>query len=187
MSGTVRAFVALEIPETVKQAVRTTRQRLQRELPKARWVRIDGQHLTLKFLGEVSHAVLDQLGDELRDGLHGGDRVSVTLRGSGFFPSSRRPRVAWIGGEAIGAQPVVQVVESAAAAVGMPRERRLWSLHLTQARLNKPWPPDAVHRYLQWGDELQLPPFECPEVVIFQSTLQPGGAVYTALERIHLG
>jgi 2'-5' RNA ligase len=187
MSGAVRAFVALEIPETVKQAVRTSRQELERELPKARWVRIHGQHLTLKFLGEASHPVLDQLGSDLRDRLHGGDAVSVTLRGSGFFPSSRRPRVAWIGGEAVGAQPVVEAVESAAAAVGIPRERRPWSLHLTQARLNRPWPPDVVQRYLQWGDTLQLTSFECREVVIFQSTLQPGGAVYTALERIPLG
>jgi 2'-5' RNA ligase len=81
---------------------------------------------------------------------------------------------------------VVEAVEAAARAVELPRERRPWSLHLTQARLNRPWPPDAVDRFLQWGEMLQLPSFSCREVVLFESTLQPGGAVYTALERMSL-
>jgi 2'-5' RNA ligase len=59
-------------------------------------------------------------------------------------------------------------------------------LHLTVARLERPWPRPAVERFLGWGAELELEPFECPEAVLFESRLQPGGAVYTAMERFPL-
>jgi 2'-5' RNA ligase len=79
---------------------------------------------------------------------------------------------------------IASAVEAAAATVGFDRERRPWSLHLTLARLRSGWPPAAVDRFLAWGGELSLPAFECRDVVLFKSDLEPGGAVYTPLERL---
>ncbi len=159
-----RAFLALEVPAAVKTQLAAAQENLRRELPRARWTRPDGWHLTLKFLGEVN----------------------VRLGGTGFFPSKERPRVAWVGGAADGAESIVAEVERAAEAAGFPRERRPWSIHLTQARLKARWPSAAVDRFLEWGETLDLEAFDCREVVLFESDLQPGGAVYTALERLPL-
>ena len=57
---------------------------------------------------------------------------------------------------------------------------------MTQARLKDRWPSTAVDRFLEWGEGLDLEAFDCREVVLFESDLQPGGAVYTALERLSL-
>jgi 2'-5' RNA ligase len=57
---------------------------------------------------------------------------------------------------------------------------------LTQARFKTQWSKAAVDRFLEWGDNLDLEAFICREVVLFSSDLQPGGAVYTALERFPL-
>jgi 2'-5' RNA ligase len=182
----IRAFLALEVPAAVKMQLAAAQESLRRELPRARWTRPDGWHLTLKFLGEVAAPALDELAAALAPSLRGLGEVSVRLGGTGFFPSKERPRVAWVGGAADGAESVVAEVERAADAAGFPRERRPWSIHLTQARLKARWPSTAVDRFLEWGEALELEAFDCREVVLYKSDLQPGGAVYTALERLPL-
>ena len=182
----VRAFVALEMPAEVRDVIRREQGRLRTELPRARWTRPDGQHLTLKFLGESSPEDLAALSARLASVCRGLGTVSIELGGSGFFPNPRRPRVAWIGGAAAGGAEVAAAVERAAVEGGWPRERRPWSLHLTQARLDRPWPRAAVERFLEWGRSLEIGAFACSEVVLFSSDLRPGGAVYTALERFPL-
>lgn len=186
MAELLRAFLACEIPEPVKAAIDAAREPLREELPRARWVRLESQHLTLKFLGEVPTDVLSALTSELEPRLAGLGAVRVRLAGSGFFPSPARPRVAWLGGDADGIEPVVAAVEEAASEHGFARERRPWSLHVTQARLDRRWPNTAVDRFLAWGEGLRLEPFTCDEVVLFSSRLQPGGAVYTPVERMPL-
>jgi 2'-5' RNA ligase len=181
-----RAFLALEIPEAIKELIAEHQRRLRANLPKARWVRIEGQHLTLRFLGETTSDVLGSLTRDLAPKLKVLPAVAVSLVGAGFFPNSRRPRVAWIGGSADGVEPVVETVESVVSRHGFSRERRGWSLHLTQARLREPWPPEAVNSFLEWGRGLHFESFVCSEVVLFESTLKPDGAVYTALERMPL-
>jgi 2'-5' RNA ligase len=130
--------------------------------------------------------VLADLVTELAPRLRGLDAVTVELAKTGFFPSSMRPRVAWVGGAAEGVEKVVAAVEAAAEGAGFARERRPWTVHLTMARLKSQWPKTAVDRFLEWGDELDLEVFTCREVVLFESDLRPEGAVYTALERLPL-
>jgi 2'-5' RNA ligase len=185
-SRTTRAFLCFEIPDPVRAAV----ERLQRDwrgrFPSSRWVRVASQHLTAKFLGDCTDEMLKCLGDQLRGRLTGHDGVRFELAGTGFFPNPRRPRVAWIGGTAAAVEPVIEAVEKAAARCGFEASRKPWTLHLTQARLKQPWPRSAVAAFLRAGESLRLEPFVCSELVLMASELQPGGAVYTALERIRL-
>jgi 2'-5' RNA ligase len=182
----IRAFLALEIPDHVKAQLASAQGELRHELPQARWTRPEGWHLTLKFLGEGERLALTDLGAELAPRVSGIGPVPVNLEKTGFFPSSMRPRVAWVGGTADGVEKVVAAVEEAAELAGFPRDRRPWSVHLTQARLKTQWSKAAVDRFFEWGDALDLEAFICREVVLFSSDLQPGGAVYTALERFSL-
>ena len=153
----------------------------------ARWTRPEGWHLTLKFLGEVDPSVLAALTAELAPELAGLPKVTVALRGTGFFPSPARPRVAWVGGSSNETDAVVQTVEAAAHAVGFECERRPWAIHLTQARIKDRWPNSAVESFLECGRELDFEAFDCRDVVLIKSDLRPDGAVYTALKRMPLG
>jgi 2'-5' RNA ligase len=182
----IRSFLALEVSQSVISRVAEAREDLRRELPPARWTRPESWHLTLKFLGEVGRPVLDDLRSVLAPRLRGLGIVSVHLTEGGFYPSSNRPRVAWLGGIAEGAEGVCEAIEASAAKVGFEREQRRWSAHLTLARLKSAWPTAAVDRFLEWGGNLGLERFTCREVVLFGSRLQPGGAVYTELERMPL-
>ncbi|MCP4897505.1 MAG: RNA 2',3'-cyclic phosphodiesterase [bacterium] len=181
-----RVFFALEIPGEVKRQLERETNTLRDRLPKGRWVRSAGLHLTLKFLGEHPRGIISRVAESVTSELSQCSKVAVKLRGAGFFPSSARPRVAWIGGEAEGAAELSRIVDDAAAAEGLERERRSWALHLTLARLKKPWPQDAVVSFLEWGEAVSFEPFTCREVVLFESRLDPSGAVYTPIERMAL-
>lgn len=186
MTDSVRAFLALEIPDPVKTSLEAARDAVRGTLPPARWTRPEGWHLTLKFLGESEKGTLERLASDLGPRLASLSEVAVELSGGGFFPSPARPRVAWIGGSAVGAAPVVDAVEAAAVRAGYPGESRPWTAHLTIARLKSRWPPAAVEAYLAWADGLAAARFVCARVVLFESSLRPAGAVYTALERFPL-
>lgn len=183
---TVRTFIAFDVPEDVSDAIVRARGEMESGLPAARWVRAEHMHLTLLFLGDQPISVFERLFGALREGLVGISSPRISLGGTGFFPDARRGRVAWIGGEATGACGVHAGVCRAAAGAGLTVGSKPWSLHLTQARLRRPWPPSAVRLFTTWGQDLKLRPFDASEVVIFSSELNPGGPVYTSLERIQL-
>lgn len=185
-AGQIRAFVALEMPASVRETIRREQGAIKRELPRARWTRPEGQHLTLRFLGETTADRLARLKSEIGTRVARLPAVLISLSGAGFFPSARRPRVAWIGGEARGGAEVAAAVQTASVEVGFEPDGRSWSLHLTQARLDRPWPRRAVESYLEWGRGLVFEPFTCREVVLFSSELRPGGALYTPMERFPL-
>lgn len=184
----MRCFLAVEIPQPQKAAVMAGLAKLKGKLPAARWVRPEGLHITLKFLGERQESQAAFFMDTLGKLLTGAPaEVRVSLSGGGFFPSASRPRVAWLGGIAPGLEKWAEASEEAAALMGVARETRLFSLHVTLARLERPWPEGACEYFLREVASWQLDPFVAREVVLFESTLLPGGAVYTARAKIVVG
>lgn len=182
----IRAFVAVELPDAVRAAIGEVEGRLRQRLPRARWVRPEALHLTVKFLGEVDEACLAAFGDRSQSTVGGHGVAAVRLAGAGFFPSASRPRVAWMGGEAPDLEPVASAVDELALPCGVERDRRRWSPHLTLARLREPWSGADAERFLEVVGALGPFDFECRELVVFSSRLEPGGAVYTPLRRLSL-
>lgn len=184
----MRCFLAVELPQTHKATVTAGLAKLKGKLPPARWVRPEGVHITLKFLGEQEEGRAAALVEALAEFLaEAPPRVEVSLAGGGFFPSIARPRVAWLGGVAPGLEKWAEAIEEAAALLGVAREVRPFALHVTLARLERPWPEAACQRFLHEVASWQLDPFVAREVVLFESTLGPGGAVYTERARIAVG
>jgi 2'-5' RNA ligase len=183
----MRLFVAVDLPEEVREVLRKGLGHLKKDQPPARWVRPEGMHITLKFLGEQPPELVAGLDKALAGVLAGHSPVTVSLGGGGFFPHERRPRVAWVGGQAAGLEVWARAVEDAAASLGVEREARAFSLHLTLARLERPWGAQAVEHFLVQVAKWRFPEFEAREVVLFQSDLRPSGAVYTPLRRWPVG
>jgi 2'-5' RNA ligase len=183
----MRLFLAAEISEEAREVLRRGLTRLRRDQPPARWVRPEAVHLTLKFLGEHEDIAVDALEAALRGELAALAPVTVTLGGGGFFPRPDRARVAWVGGSAPGLSTWAEISERCAAACGVPPENRPFSLHLTLARLERPWGARAVEHFLIEVGKWHFSPFECREITLFRSELHPSGAVYTALRRWTVG
>lgn len=183
----MRLFIAVELPDEVRAVLKGGLGALRRDLPPARWVRAEAMHLTLKFLGEQRPEFVEAIDPVLAGALSALRPVAVELGGGGFFPHERRPRVAWLGGRALGLDEWAKVVDEAAAELGLEREARPFALHLTLARLERPWGARAIEDFLVRVGKWRFSEFVAREAVLFQSELKPTGAEYTALRRWAVG
>src|SRR3989338_10234584 len=95
----MRLFVALEFTEAVRAAVRELVARLEPAGADLRWVRPQGMHLTLKFIGETPEAKLPLLREALARG-RSPKPGEMEVHGLGYLPHERRPRGLWGGIEA---------------------------------------------------------------------------------------
>ncbi len=177
----MRVFVALDVPETVRSALAELSARLKKVCPSARWVRLEGVHITLKFIGEVPPENLERIRQALGE-LPAFAPIKLCFAGLGFFPSARRPGVFWAGVEA---EP--QLAELAAAIemkldpLGIGPEKRAFHPHLTLARFES---PERTRALAAAVEALGTPEFGSEtfkEFHLYQSVLKRSGAEYTRL------
>jgi 2'-5' RNA ligase len=91
----MRLFIAIEIPEEIKEYIILIQGKIGNELAKVRWVNKSQMHLTLKFLGEVQLNVAEELKKELEKIKF--EPFSVNLDYIGVFPNENYIRVVWVG------------------------------------------------------------------------------------------
>jgi 2'-5' RNA ligase len=178
----VRLFVALDIPGNIRQGLTKLVKELRAVVaPQARWVRMEGVHVTLKFIGETPNENLAEIRDALfQVRVHG--PIDMRFAGLGFFPNARRPRVLWASIEADGAlRELASAIETALEPLGIAREQREFSPHLTLARLESTKGLDELRAAV---DKLGAPEFgstRASTFYLYQSVLKRGGAEYTRL------
>lgn len=177
----MRLFVAIDIPEDVRSAIAGLVAKLRPACRNARWARIDGLHITLKFIGETSPEICEAIQAALAS-LPPRAPFSITFRGLGFFPDESRPHILWAGikgGTELAA--LAGEIETALAALGIPRDEREFSAHLTLARLETPRILQAFHDAVKNAGRLSFGRTTVEEFYLYQSILKPGGAEYTRL------
>jgi len=92
----MRCFVAIEIPEEVKSYLYELQRMLSHgSFAKVTWVHKKNLHVTLKFLGEVPEHKVDAVKSALSSVKF--SSFSLRLKGIGFFPNEKKPRVIWVG------------------------------------------------------------------------------------------
>ncbi len=179
----MRTFIAIDLPEPLHAALAQTQQAFRNACPDARWTRPEGIHLTLKFLGETPDAQVKQIVETLGQ-IGRFEPFSVEVKGFGFFPQARRPRVFWVGVEAPPALGELAArVEREMEKVGFPREQRAFTPHLTLARFEVPRPQPALEAALAQHETTSLGRFAASEFFLFESKLSPQGAQYRKVAR----
>lgn len=189
----VRSFVAIDLPSALRDRLGELVARLSSRIPPGtvRWVRPEGIHLTLRFLGELSTGSLTQVRDLLERVSQTHGPFSIRVGGLGCFPTPRRPRVIWVGveepsGRLAGLQ---QALEAQFERIGYRREGREFSPHLTLGRLRDEIgaaAAQAAGASLSFEPTLDLGTVHVASVCLFRSDLRPTGAVYTRLAEIAL-
>jgi 2'-5' RNA ligase len=177
----MRLFVALDIPEDVRSALAAYTATLRPACRNARWVRIDGLHITLKFIGETPEEMTEAIKAALAS-IPSRGPISITFRGLGFFPDERRPHVLWAGVKA-GAElaALAAAVEAALTPLGIAREDRAFAPHLTLARLETPRILATFQETVKNAGRLAFGRTTAEEFHLYQSVLKPGGSEYTRL------
>ena len=193
----MRLFVALDIDEAIRSRIATFITAMQALAPDVRFVATESLHVTLKFIGEFDPARLGEMKAALHD-VHG-EPITLSFRGTGFFPTPKAARVFWIGIEAPPSLAALAArIDDATSAFGVEREARAFTPHLTLARSGSGRPTrgreDRPNQRFQRVQErlAKVPPHDfgtmtAREFFLYESKLSPKGAQYTKLERFALG
>jgi len=189
----MRLFIALDIDDGIRERLTRFVDGVRNFAPDARWVKPESLHVTLKFIGEQPDPAVETIKQELESVTASG--TEIRFRGFGFFPMPKSARVFWIGMEA-GPElaALAAAIDDKVAGLGIPKENRAFSPHLTLARgaggSGSPrWRRgDGPNRAFQTLQEklAALPPLEFGtmtprEFFLYQSQLSPKGSKYTKL------
>jgi RNA 2',3'-cyclic 3'-phosphodiesterase len=182
--SSLRLFLAIPLPEAVREGLATVQSALRLELPRASYVNPASMHLTLRFLGDAPAALVPRIGEALEALVAAFAPFSIRVSGGGGFPPRRSPRVLWVGLEDQGSLAVLaEAIEAALVGLGLPPADHAFLPHLTLCRLGGLHLP-AVPSWL--SDLGEKGSFVAHEVVLFQSELLPSGARHVALARFPL-
>jgi 2'-5' RNA ligase len=177
----MRLFVALEIPASVREALGELIKEMRAIAPRAKWVRPENLHVTLKFLGETAAEKLDAINASL-ESVRSGAVVEMEFRGLGSFPNEKRARVLWVGVQAsANLTRLAGDVDRSLATMGFPVETREFTPHLTLARFDPPGMPPALTKALESNAERAWGVLRTRKFQLIQSKLRPTGAEYTTL------
>ncbi len=180
-----RVFLALDLPEPVRASCEQLAAELRRRKQgdAVRWVRPEGTHVTLRFLGNVVVEHLPEIAKRVGEALADVPPFRVELGAPRLFPRGSKPRVVILDvlpEEAL--RSLAARVEQGCVAAGLAPEKRTYHPHLTLGRLRARRAPALDDVALSGADA-----FEAREVVLFRSELTRSGAIYTPLESMPLG
>jgi 2'-5' RNA ligase len=194
----MRLFIALDIDDAIREKIRVFLEGVRGFAPDARWVRSESLHVTLKFIGEKPAETAEAIKGVLVQVT--GSPFELSFRGYGFFPTPKSARVFWIG---IQSSPelvrLASAIDTATAALDIPKEDRAFSPHLTLARRgggsgspkwNKSDVPHKTFERLSGKlaamSSLDFGTMTAREFFLYQSQVSGEGARYTKLEAFPL-
>lgn len=179
----MRSFLAIEIPDDIKKYLKTLIKSMNQYIDGVRWVNEAGQHITLKFFGEIE----DKMAWKIKESIlyieekHG--PFTVTIGGIDAFSDRKKARVIVLmlenGVDNI--KNIYNDIEESIFALGIEKEKRPFTPHITLGRRKMPAPlPDKAIK------DIEKISFVAGSVVLFKSTLRPEGALYTSVWELKL-
>lgn len=178
----MRAFIAIDLEPSIKESLLDLIRSLERTKAEVRWVRREGLHLTIKFLGEIGSGEASKVKDVLGSVAARHRRFRLAVEGTGTFPNGRAPRVFWVG---VRPEPELvslhEGIEAELENVGFPREARSFHPHLTLGRAKgRAFIQEAIAE-LERHSGSGFGEMEVVKVTFFESLLGPGGARYRTM------
>jgi RNA 2',3'-cyclic 3'-phosphodiesterase len=178
----MRLFIAIQLTDEIRKSLGQFLSELRGIAPRAKWVRTENLHVTLKFLGETANEKLPQIKSALA-AVRSSGPVTLDFRGLGFFPNERRPRVFWVGMEAsANFKPLAGSIDHEMNGLGFALENRPFTPHLTLARFEPPGMPVQLGNTTKQNTARSFGSLTSCEFHLIESKLKPTGAEYTTLQ-----
>ncbi len=189
MTPTVRLFIAINLPESERQAIHESTAPLRAAANSVTWVAPDCIHLTMKFLGEQQPEDVPKLHEALAGVARRFHPLRLEVGGVGAFPHLRAPRIFWMG---IGADPKLELLhhdlEVACEALGHEVEARAFRPHITLGRVKREVSPDQVASMARLATNVRYRgTMDARSIDVMQSELSSTGPRYTMLAAVPLG
>jgi 2'-5' RNA ligase len=193
----MRIFLAVFLPDEVRDAVVGVIERLRSPGDGVSWVKGENLHYTLRFMGELGDDGARRVAEAADEAAHPHAPFELSLGRPGCFPPKGAPRVLWVGAER-GAEPLEALardLEQGLRQRGFERADHPFRAHLTIGRV-RDWRPrrdDAAGGGGgDWSQrlaavEVKAPPFRVERLAVVHSTLHPAGSIYRVLHQAALG
>jgi len=180
----MRLFTGIDLSSDVISNLEDLLQRLK---PSAHinWSPPKNLHITTKFIGEWPEERLAELTSALRS-LQTRAPIPITIEKLGFFPNPHSPRVFWTGVKGDGLIALARDTENALAPLGIEKETREYSPHLTLARIKTPGKQPALLQAVAQLPTLEFGSFTADRFFLYHSRTAPSGSVYTKLSEFPL-
>lgn len=194
----MRLFVALDLDSEIRERIQDFVLQVRELAPDARWVTAESLHVTLKFIGERPDNLVKQIEGSLN--LIRNRQFQLQFTTAGFFPTAKSARVFWIGIHAKnGLGHLARAVDESLAAIGIQKETRAFSPHLTLARARggsgapgrqKGDRPNrqfsGLQKFIDEHPALDFGTMAAREFFLYRSQLSPKGSQYTKIARFEL-
>jgi RNA 2',3'-cyclic 3'-phosphodiesterase len=186
---TWRLFAAVPLPPAVQRLIGDIQDELEPEDWPFRWVEPELSHITLKFYGDTPVRRIQDLGKKLAWAAARTEPVTLKTGQMGAFPSTRRPRIVWLGldGDLVNLERLAEDVDEVSTELGFSREERRFRAHITIGRLrNRMDPPEEFEPIVA---DLGLPAVDLPvdRLQLIRSVLGPEGPEYSVVDVWRLG
>lgn len=187
----MRTFIAIELPETIRIRLSALQKKIQDSAAGLKWVNPQNIHLTLKFIGERDEKKVKEIREILKEVAGKNYSYAATISSLGIFPAKNSPRVIWAGIEEGDKETkeIAKELEEKISKIGIPKETRPFSSHITLARVKSALSRESL---IQELDNLtadltsQNLSFPVEKIFLFKSTLAPLGSIYEVLEEANL-
>jgi 2'-5' RNA ligase len=178
----IRCFIAVECRgDELSAKLREVRRVLEATRADVKFVEPENVHLTLKFLGEIEHSLVEQVSKVVEEISF--QPFTARIERVGVFPNLRRPRVVWAG-ITEGASQLEEIwreIDGELSQLGFERERRRFSPHLTIGRVKSGRNRDKLVQEISSLSDYVFGDLHVDRVSLKKSVLTPRGPIYTTL------
>ncbi|MCS7149277.1 MAG: RNA 2',3'-cyclic phosphodiesterase [Caldimicrobium sp.] len=188
----VRAFLAIDLPGDLKREIYGLSKLSIPQGLRVKWVEEHNLHLTLKFFGNISEALVDKIRKSCEKKLKDEDNFTLSLEEVGFFPERGIPRVLWIGlsDDSGKLESLSRSLKTLWKELKIEEDKDRFHPHITIIRVKEVLNKDSLKEFIEKlkleAQNLKGRAFLVKEVVLFKSDLHPSGPRYTALAKIPL-
>ena len=185
----MRLFVALDIPEAVRENLAAIRKNFSSIDSKIRWVPPENLHVTLKFIGSVPKEKLEPIIEALRS-ISILDTVQVRIHGLGCYTHSKTGVMLWAMIE--DSKPLAALaasIDGQLASMGFAPENRPFMPHLTLARGSRNIPESSQRALREIADKYKKYNFGSitpEEFHLMESKTLPSGPIYSKVQSFPL-
>jgi 2'-5' RNA ligase len=187
----MRTFIAIELPENIKNSLAKLQEELKATGADVKWVQPQNIHLTLKFLGERDDKKVKRISEILDEVAKVHTAFQIQINALGAFPNLNSPRVIWVGIDQgdVETKNIFKDLEDLICKVGIPKEDRAFSSHITIGRTRSPAGREKLTQAITiLGEEIGKVnlTFTAGSITLFKSTLTPKGPIYEVLKAANL-
>jgi 2'-5' RNA ligase len=184
-SKIMRVFVAIPLPEEVKEQLAHLQKKLKVACPSGgvKWVGSENFHITVFFVGEVFEEAVEKIKEFLLERSQKLFKTSLQIKGVGYFGKESAPRVLWVGmsGELQQFAELASDIKHFTDSLNLKTDEKPFSAHITLCRINNPASGRELIKKIKDFEKYETASFIANRIVLMESVLSSAGPTYTAI------